>query len=122
MRLHSPFIRIILSIVTLYATAVTAVEPLTPISRQLNLYYTLQQRIAQPGELSDDGVAGLQLLLAQLYSEMGMLLAAEKVLGELEGKVLDKKLVAHIKMLNFGEEKVSAYKLQYPIEFSPRDD
>ncbi len=85
MRLNSPFIRIILSIVTLYAMAVTAVEPLTPISRQLNLYYTLQQRIAQPGELSDDGVAGLQLLLAQLYSEMGMLLAAEKVLGELEG-------------------------------------
>jgi hypothetical protein len=57
----------------------------TPLSRQLDLYYSLQQRLARPGDISDEELAGLKLLLAQLYSEMGMLLAAEQTLDGLQG-------------------------------------
>lgn len=85
MRPHLPFIRIIILIVALYASAATAVEPHAPLSRQLTLYYTLQQRLAQPGEISAEGLAGLQLLLAQLYCDLGMLQAAERTLDALQG-------------------------------------
>ena len=85
MRLTSPFTLFVVLTVTLCSTAVSAVEPLTPLSRQLALYHTLQQRITQPGEISDEGLSGLKLLLAQVYGEMGMLLAAERTLDTLEG-------------------------------------
>ncbi len=85
MRPHSPFTLIITLIVALSAAAVSAVETPAPLSRQLALYHTLQQRIAQPGEISNEGLAGLQLLLAQVYSEMGMLQAAERTLESLQG-------------------------------------
>lgn len=85
MRHHSPFTLIVTLIVALCATAVSAVEPPAPLSRQLALYHTLQQRLAQPGEISDEGLAGLKLLLAQVYGEMGMLLAAERTLDSLQG-------------------------------------
>jgi hypothetical protein len=80
-----PFIRIIIFIVALHASAATAEELHAPLSRQLTLYYTLQQRLAQPGEISAEGLAGLQLLLAQLYSDLGMLQAAERTLDALQG-------------------------------------
>ncbi|MCW8919114.1 MAG: hypothetical protein OQL08_09915 [Gammaproteobacteria bacterium] len=69
----------------LHAAVATAAVPHTSLSPQLTLYHTLQQRLAQPGEISPEGLAGLQLLLAQLYCEMGMLQAAERPLDELQG-------------------------------------
>ncbi|MEN8169004.1 MAG: hypothetical protein ABFS08_02105 [Pseudomonadota bacterium] len=87
MRQPVSFTLIITLIVSLYAmtAAATAEQSSTLLSRQLTLYHTLQQRIAQPGEISDEALAGLKLLLAQLYSEMGMLLAAESTLDALQG-------------------------------------
>ncbi len=85
MRLKLPFTLLITLLIALQTTAVQAVGANTSLSRQLDLYYTLQQRIAQPGEISNEGLAGLKLLLAQLYSEMGMLLAAEQALEGLQG-------------------------------------
>lgn len=85
MRLPPAFALIIALSWALPNADVLAVEAVTSQSRQLDLYYTLQQRIAQPGEISDEGLAGLKLLLAQLYTEMGMLLAAEQTLDALQG-------------------------------------
>jgi hypothetical protein len=84
-RPHLPFIRIITLIVALHASAATAVELHAPLSRQLTLYHTLQHRLAQPGEISAEGLAGLQLLLAQLYCDLGMLQVAERTLDALQG-------------------------------------
>jgi hypothetical protein len=84
-RLSLSFVPIIVFSVALHAATATAVEPRVPLDRQLTLYHTLQQRIAQPGEISAEGFAGLQLLLAQLYGEMGMLQAAQRTLDALQG-------------------------------------
>ncbi len=85
MRLALPFTLLIMLWVSFHAAVSQAADSVTPLSRQIDLYYALQQRIARPGELSDEGQAGLQLLLAQLYCEMGMLLAAEQTLDALQG-------------------------------------
>lgn len=85
MRLPLSFIWIIVFSVALHVAAATAVEPRVPLDPQLTLYHTLQQRLARPGEISVEGLAGLQLLLAQLYCDMGMLQAAERTLDTLQG-------------------------------------
>jgi hypothetical protein len=71
--------------VALHAAAASAAELRAPLAPRLTLYHSLQQRLAQPGEISAEGLAGLQLLLAQLYCEMGMLQAAERTLDALQG-------------------------------------
>jgi len=84
-RLGLPFVLCLTFSLTFNAAAASSAEDVASLSRQLDLYYALQQRIAQPGEISEEGLSGLKLLLAQLYTEMGMLLAAEHTLNELQG-------------------------------------
>jgi TonB family protein len=49
----------------------------------------------------------------------GKVTACRVISSELQDEELEGKLVARIKMLDFGAEKVPEYTFRYPIEFLP---
>ena len=60
-----------------------------------------------------------KIVLELTIDPSGQVSKCRVVSSELQDKELEEKLVARIKMLDFGAEKVPAYTFEYPIEFLP---
>lgn len=60
-----------------------------------------------------------KLVLELIIEPSGKVSVCRVISSELSDEALVKKLMARIKMLNFGAEKVPAYKFEYPIDFLP---
>ncbi|MEN8168997.1 MAG: AgmX/PglI C-terminal domain-containing protein [Pseudomonadota bacterium] len=60
-----------------------------------------------------------KLVLELTIEPSGKVSACRVISSELNDEALERKLVARIKMLNFGAEKVPTYTFRYPIEFLP---
>lgn len=60
-----------------------------------------------------------RLVLELTIEPTGKVSACRVVSSELQDEALEKKLIARIKMLDFGKEDVPRYTFRYPIEFLP---
>lgn len=60
-----------------------------------------------------------KLVLELTIEPSGKVSACRVISSELNDKTLEGKLMARIKMLDFGAEKVPSYTFRYPIEFLP---
>ncbi len=60
-----------------------------------------------------------RVVLELIIEPSGRVSACRVLSSELDDKGLENKLIARIKMLEFGAEKVPIFKFEYPIEFMP---
>ncbi len=99
MRHNSPFSQIILMVLFLYAATVSAAGPSTTLNNQLSLYHLLQQRLDHSASLVRAERVGLQLLLTQLYTQMGLLQAANDTLGGVAGEATSSRMRDMVRVL-----------------------